>query len=215
MWRESWSGIRKKSKVYPWSTGSNMAKDNFAFWQGSSVINCKNPSILRLSIVYGKDQWKSRQSLEGEDRLVSEFTSTSTIGSNRWGADGVRVENSPRIHHIADLRRDSKHDDWNKTWNRAIPRTNHLHVNVQRHCMVRKRKQKIVYCDFPQCSRKCKMIRARSLVVSWARIGNEDGGVADMCEELAWEITKCSEGTERDHGNANRIVDNKSNSSDR
>ena len=46
--------------------------------------------------------------------------------------------------------------------------------------------------------------------------------VADMCEELTWEISKCSEGTgtrstERfgDHGNAKRIVDNKSTPSDR
>ena len=43
--------------------------------------------------------------------------------------------------------------------------------------------------------------------------------VADMCEELAWKISKRSEGTERpvvpndfrDHGCANRIADNKSN----
>ena len=48
--------------------------------------------------------------------------------------------------------------------------------------------------------------------------------VADMCAGLAWEISKCSEGTGRptrstgrfeDHGNAKRIVDNKSNSFDR
>ena len=38
--------------------------------KGSSVIKCKNPWV-RLSIVYGS---KSRQSLEGEDRLASEFT---------------------------------------------------------------------------------------------------------------------------------------------
>ena len=74
----------------------------------------KNLRVLRLSIVYGKDQWKSRQSLEGEDRLVSEYTSTKRIGSNRWGADGVRVEKFPRIHQIANPRRDSKHDDRNK-----------------------------------------------------------------------------------------------------
>ena len=38
--------------------------------KSSSVIKCKNPWV-RLSIVYGS---KSRQSLEGEDRLASEFT---------------------------------------------------------------------------------------------------------------------------------------------
>ena len=30
-----------------------------------------------------------------------------------------------------------------------------------------------MYCEFPQCGRICKNIRARSLVVSWAPIGNE------------------------------------------
>ena len=48
------------------------------------------------------------------------------------------------------------------------------------------------------------------------------GAVADMCEELAWEFSRCSEGTGtrgterfRDRGHANRIVDNQSNFSDR
>ena len=155
MYQVSWSRIRKKSKVY-------LEKDNFSYWQGSSVIRCKYLSVLRLSIVYGRDQWKSRQSMEGEDWLVSELTSKKRIGSNRWRADGVRVDKFPRVHYIADPRRDSKVDDWIKAWTWANPRTDYPHVNVQRHCMERRRKQWIVYCEFLPCCRIYKKIRARS-----------------------------------------------------
>ena len=151
----------QKSKVY-------LEKDNFSYWQGSSVIRCEYLSVLRLSIVYGRDQWKSRQSMEGEDWLVSELTSKKRIGSNRWRADGVRVDKFPRVHYIADPRRDSKVDDWIKVWTWANPRTDYPHVNVQRHCMERRRKQWIVYCEFLPCCRIYKKKRARSLVVSWA-----------------------------------------------
>ena len=44
----------------------------------------------------GKDHRKLRQSLEGEDRLVSEFIPMSRIRLNRR-ADGVRVVNFPRF----------------------------------------------------------------------------------------------------------------------
>ena len=44
-------------------------------------------------------------------KLVYEFIPMSRIGSNRRGADGVRVEYFPRIHYIADSRRDPEHDD--------------------------------------------------------------------------------------------------------
>ena len=46
-----------------------------------------------------------------QNRLVYEFIPMSRIGSDRRGADGVRVENFPRIHNIADSRRDPEHDD--------------------------------------------------------------------------------------------------------
>ena len=48
---------------------------------------------------------KTRKRMEGENCLVYELTSMSRIGSNRRGADGVRVEDFPWIHNIADSRR--------------------------------------------------------------------------------------------------------------
>ena len=47
-------------------------------------------------------------------------------------------------------------------------RNNYRHVNVQRHCVARKRKRRNVYCEFQNCSKLCEKIRARTLVVSWA-----------------------------------------------
>ena len=83
---------------------------------------------------------------------------------SRWSSS----EKLPRIHYIANLRRNSQHDDCTKVWAWAIPKTNHLHVNVQRHCTVRKKEKIIVHCEFPQ-SRTCKKICVRSLVASWTQ----------------------------------------------
>ena len=34
----------------------------------------------------------------------------SRSGSNRWGADGIRMDTFPWIHYVADSRRDPEHD---------------------------------------------------------------------------------------------------------
>ena len=49
--------------------------------------------------------------MEGANRWVYENIPMSRIGSNRRGADGVRVEKFPKIHYIADSLRDPEHDD--------------------------------------------------------------------------------------------------------
>ena len=60
--------------------------------------------------MYGRDQSKSRQSLEGEDRLVSEFTSKKKNWiesmANLWSSSGKYRS----IHYIGDPRRDSQYD---------------------------------------------------------------------------------------------------------
>ena len=108
----------------------------------------------------GQNQWKSRKRMEGESRLVYEFIPMWRIGSNRRGAEGVRVEHFPRIHYIADSRRDAEHDDWNTMWTWAIPGTDHLHVNVQRHCISQQTVQEDLRTDTgrflgPGSDKKC------------------------------------------------------------
>ena len=132
----------QKNLKYPSDqfAGAHVAKDNFAYWQGSSVCDSKtyvfSDSVLcmeRISpdpVIAWKekiDEFQNSRQYREVDRIDGE-------------PDGVRVKKFPRIHHIADPRWGSKYDDWNKVWTSAIPRADHLHVNVQRHCVGRKRK---------------------------------------------------------------------------
>ena len=153
----------------------SLEKDGFVDWlTGQFGYQQRKPTFLfRFSILYWAESVKFRKRMEGENRLVCQFIPMSRIGSNRRGADGVRVDKFPRIHYIAASRRDPEHDEWNTVGTWATPRTNHLHVNVQRHCMEKKRKRRIVHSEFPNRKRKCKKFRARTLVVSWAWIRKE------------------------------------------
>ena len=103
-----------------------LGQDHSVDWRCSSVINSDSLHVLRFSIVHRQNQWKSRKHMKWENRLV-------------WD----RVHEFPRIHRIADSRRDPEHDDWNTMWIWSIPRKDHLHVNVQRHCLERKRNEEL------------------------------------------------------------------------
>ena len=59
--------------------------------------------------------------------------------SNRRQADGVRVENISWNHDVGPHREDSKINDRSTVWTWALQRQDHLHVNVHRHCMGRKK----------------------------------------------------------------------------
>ena len=51
----------------------------------------------------GRISEKSREGMDGDNRLFYEFIPMSRIGSNRRGADGVRVEKVSGIHYIAEI----------------------------------------------------------------------------------------------------------------
>ena len=95
--------------------------------------------------------------------------------SNRWRADGIRVENVPRIHYG-----DSKNYDRTTVWTWAVQRQDHLHVNVQRHCVGRTRKHRRVWENFIRSSEICSQIPARTLVIfgTWIR--------EEMVRNLLW-----------------------------
>ena len=95
--------------------------------------------------------------------------------SNRWRADGIRVENVPRIHYG-----DSKNYDRTTVWTWAVQRQDHLHVNVQRHCVGRTRKHRRVWENFTHSSEICSQIPARTLVIfgTWRR--------EEMVRNLLW-----------------------------
>ena len=69
--------------------------------------------------------------------MVYGITLFWSIGSDRRRTDGTRVEKFVRIHYTGNSRQSSKDHDWIKVWTWALPRKNHLHVNVQWHWSVK------------------------------------------------------------------------------
>ena len=80
--------------------------------------------------------------------MVFGDTLSHRFGSNRRRADDIRVEKTSRDSCIVNFRRDSKDDGGIKVWTWAISRKDHLHVNVLRHCMERKRKYRNMWIQF-------------------------------------------------------------------
>ena len=67
--------------------------------------------------------------------VVQEFIRIQSFGHNWWWANGIRVEYFPRINHIAALKQSPRVPVKNERKARIIHRTDHLHVDVQRHFM--------------------------------------------------------------------------------
>ena len=135
------------SRSYPCSTGKKFLGKCRLCWL-TVQFGCQHREAvctLQFNIVHGKISENPRKGMEGENRLVYELSRT---GSNRRGVDGWKI--FLRIHYIAESRRNPEHDDWNTLWTWAIPRTDHLHVNVQRHCMSRKKETKTCVLRIPK-----------------------------------------------------------------
>ena len=66
--------------------------------------------------------------------VVQKFITIQNFGHNWWWANGNRVEYFPQIHHIAALLQ-SPRVPVKELRTRRFPRTDHLHVDVQRHLM--------------------------------------------------------------------------------
>ena len=137
---QSWSSVVSVFVIRHWrAIRERLKKTIHGIWH-SHIVYC----------FIKKNQSKSLKRMEGENRWVYQFTPMSRIGSNRLGADGVRVDNFPMVHFIADSRRDPENDDWNSVWTWAIPRTDSLHVNVQWHWMERKKATKHCVLRIPK-----------------------------------------------------------------
>ena len=95
------------------------------------------------------------------------------IGSDRRWTNGIRVDNVSRIDNVGNSRRDSKDDFWITVWTWALPKKDHLHVNVQWHWLAKTRRQRKLYCESSQSYWVCSKIHARTLVISGAWIGEE------------------------------------------
>ena len=178
---EDWSVIKQKSLVWKRLISRNLRGDRQAYSAAelfrspipkptSSPIQCfawERWDVIRVQLGWTTLTGIGKQSLQGYE-------------SNRRHADGVRVENLPRIHDVGHHRRDSKFYGRYTVWNWAFQRQDHLHVNVQRHCTVRKRKHREACSEFYYNCAVCSQIPSRSLVflVTWIR--------KEMARNLFW-----------------------------
>ena len=94
--------------------------------------------------------------------------------------NGVRVENTHTIHYIGHYRRDSNIYYWITVWTWAVQMKDHLHVDVQRHWLVKTRKHRKMFDKFCYSCELCSQIPARTLVIfgNWIR--------EEMVRDLFW-----------------------------
>ena len=83
--------------------------------------------------------------------------------------DGEPMEfewtNFPGFTTLRILDEIQKDDGGIRVWTWATQRKDHLHVNVQWHCMEKTRKQRKVYGEFHECCSICQEVPARMLVI--------------------------------------------------
>ena len=103
--------------------------------------------------------------------VVQEFIAIQNFGLNWWWANGIRVEYFPRIHHIAALQQSPRVPVDNERRARKIHRTDHLHVDVQRHLMGIQRQWTGMRIKRQARFHQCKEIRSRTMVIprTWIR----------------------------------------------
>ena len=106
-----------------WTGHQSLAREGFVF---SDSVLC-----------FGKMNENPQSNTVWEDKLTwfKKFITIQSFGHNWWWANGIRVEYFPRIHHIA-LQQSPRVPDKNERKAKRIYRTDHLHVDVQRHLMV-------------------------------------------------------------------------------
>ena len=101
----------------------------------------QNMRLLRLCALRWKNGRWSCCDLEEQKWMAFRKQSLQGYEANRRHARGIRVENIHRNHNVGPPRQDSKSNDRPTVWTWALHREDHLHVNVQRHFMERRRKK--------------------------------------------------------------------------
>ena len=86
-------------------------------------------------ICFGKMNQSPTSNTVWEVKLTwyKKFITIQNFGHSWWWANGIRVEYFPRIHRIAALLQSPRVPVQNERRTRRIHRTDHLHVDVQRH----------------------------------------------------------------------------------
>ena len=142
------------------------------WWTSHQSLAHKGLRIFRFCIVSWRDEREPsiKHSMGRKIGVVQKFTGIQNLGKN-WWSQLFRVEYLPRIHHVAAQPQNSRvtvEIEWNT---RESFRTDHLHVDVQRHLMGIKRLQERMRIKCSTRFSLCKEIRSRIMVIprTWIR----------------------------------------------
>ena len=113
-----------------WLQGFKVDIDELVAQSSSSIRHCQGLRLFRLGAVLGENWNESRWILEEQDSVVLREQLRQWTESNWWKANGVRVNDFPRIHDSGHPQRDSEKDGRITVWSSGLQRQDHLHVNV-------------------------------------------------------------------------------------
>ena len=150
---------------------------------GVSTINFKDCTSMSTSLLCSKAYQISNAKAHvfsdsvlcvgtlGDDPIATWRSKIMVLGkqsrqgceSNRWHADGVRVENIPMNHDVGPPREDLKSNEGPAVWTWAPHSQDHPRVNVQRHWIGSRRKQRKMWIQFTDSCELCSQIPSRSL----------------------------------------------------
>ena len=135
--------IQLAGKILSWKLLS-LVSDEEVISLSHAKVYVFSDSVLCL----GKMNQNPASKSAWEEKL-SWFKSSSqyrTLDTIWWWADGIRVENFLRTHHIAARATKSKSSCLKRATQRSSPSTTYLHVDVQRHHMENCRQWTGMYC---------------------------------------------------------------------
>ena len=158
-WRTTGQLFGEKDKLISGqteTTGESLVDSKDSRWISTSLLHsrayqCATAKVyvfLWLCAVFGKNWTRSGWVLEETSSVVFRNQLLQRAESNWWKTHGVRVEDLHRIHNSGHPQGDSENDGLITVWSSGLQRQDHLHVNVQRHCMGCKRKWWIMRQQF-------------------------------------------------------------------
>ena len=142
---ESWR--RNIWEIYDWMENNFMVENDFAAWQSDRAVESKETFILILCFVLVKFINILSLYNTGKEQLnVYEYSWISWIECNRPRVSRVGVEYFPGHTILETTSWDRQENDREQDQSWTVWRSNHLHVDVQRHRLDKKKKpQKYVY----------------------------------------------------------------------
>ena len=152
--------------------------DTFIFdlwWRSHQSLARQGVRIFRFCVMLWKDEREPtiKSCLGRQVDMVQNFIIIQSLGHNWWWANGTRVEYLPRIHRTAALQQSPRVPVKNERRARRIYRTDHLHVDVQRHLIGISRQWTEMRIKRPSCFYLCEKIFIRKMVIPRTQILKE------------------------------------------